>query len=92
MGKHVRVSELTLSDKVKLKTGPDVVIAHVVQPRAEEEVAAAAAPVEGAVAAEGTAPAEPEVIKKGKTAVEGEGEEKPEKPDKAEKPERKEKK
>jgi large subunit ribosomal protein L25 len=92
MGKHVRVSELTLSDKLKLKTGPDVVIAHVVMPRAEEEVAAPAAAVEGAVAAEGAAPAEPEVIKKGKTAVEGEGEEKPEKPERAERAEKKEKK
>ena len=41
---------------------------HVVAPRAEEEVAAAVAPVEG----EAAAGAEPEVIKKGKPAEEGE--------------------
>jgi large subunit ribosomal protein L25 len=92
MGKHVRVSELTLSEKLKLKTGPDVVIAHVVLPRAEEEVAPAAVAAEGVVTAEGAVPAEPEVIKKGKTAVQGEAEEKPEKPEKAERAEKKEKK
>jgi large subunit ribosomal protein L25 len=86
LGKHVRVSELTVPDKVKILTDPDVVIAHVVAPRAEE-VAAAAAPAEGAVPAEGEAPAEPEVIKKGKVAAEGETEEKGEK--KAEKKEKK---
>src|SRR5262249_26497426 len=60
LGKHLRVSEIKLSDKVKVLTEPDVVIAHVVVPRAEE-----AAPVLEAAAA---APevAEPEVIKKGK--------------------------
>jgi large subunit ribosomal protein L25 len=85
MGKHLRVSEIKLSDKVKVLTEPGVVVAHVVAPRAEEEVAPAAeaaAPVEGA--------AEPEVIKKGKT--DAEGEEKADKADKAEKPEKKEKK
>jgi large subunit ribosomal protein L25 len=63
LGKHLRVSDLTLpSDRIVMLTEPDVVIVHVVTPRAEvvEEVAAAeaAAPVEGA--------AEPEVAKKGK--------------------------
>ena len=81
MGKHIRVSEVKVPDKVKVLTEPDVVIVHVVAPRAEEEVA----PV-----------AEPEVIKKGKAVAEGaEGEEKPEKPERAEraeKPEKKEKK
>jgi large subunit ribosomal protein L25 len=79
MGKHIRVSDLKLSDKLTMLTDPDVVIVHVVAPRAEE-VAAAAAPVEGAEAAAATA--EPEVIKKGKGE---EGEEKPEKPEKKEK-------
>ena len=86
MGKHLRVSEIKLSDKIKVLTEPGVVVAHVVAPRAEEEVAPlaeAAAPVEGAAA-------EPEVIKKGKT--DAEGEEKAEKPEKGEKPEKKEKK
>jgi large subunit ribosomal protein L25 len=80
IGKHLRVSDLTLPPKIKMLTEPDVVIVHVVAPRAEEEVAPAvtaeAAPVE--------AGAEPEVIKKGKGTAEGE-EEKPEKPEKKEK-------
>jgi large subunit ribosomal protein L25 len=90
LGKHLRVSDIKLSDKVKVLMEPDVVVAHVVMPRAE--VVAEAAPAEGAVA-EATA-AEPEVIKKGK-AEKGEGEvaeAKPEKPEKPEKGERKEKK
>jgi large subunit ribosomal protein L25 len=85
LGKHFRVSELKLSDKVKLLTAPDVVIAHVVVPRAEEEVAPAADAAAAAPEA-----VEPEVIKKGKVVAEGEaGEEKPEKPEKAEKREKK---
>ena len=89
MGKHVRASELLLPPKVKMLSDPGSVIAHVVAPRAEEEVAAAAAPAEGAVAAEAAgAPAEPEVIKKGKLVEEGEAEEKAEKPEKAEKKEK----
>jgi large subunit ribosomal protein L25 len=72
LGKHLRVSDLTLSDKLTVLTEPDVVIAHVVVPRAEEAPVAAA---EAAAAPE--AGAEPEVIKKGK-AEEG-AEEKPEK-------------
>jgi large subunit ribosomal protein L25 len=72
LNKHLRVSDLTLSDRLTVLTEPDVVIAHVVVPRAEEAPAAAA---EAAAAPE--AGAEPEVIKKGK-AEEG-AEEKPEK-------------
>jgi large subunit ribosomal protein L25 len=86
IGKHLRVSDIKVSDKVKVLTELDIVVVHVVAPRAEEEVAPAveAAPVEGAV--------EPEVIKKGKTAAEGEvAEEKPEKPEKGEKGEKGEK-
>jgi large subunit ribosomal protein L25 len=89
LGKHIRVSDLQVPDKVKVLTDRGVVVVHVVAPRAEEEVAPAAAeaaPVEGAVAAE------PEVIKKGKAVAEGaEGEEKPEKPERAERAERAEK-
>jgi hypothetical protein len=80
MGKHLRVSDIQIPPKVTVLTEAGVVIANVVAPRAEEEVAPAAeaaAPVEGAVAAE------PEVIKKGK--AEAEGEEKPEKAEKKEK-------
>jgi large subunit ribosomal protein L25 len=86
LGKHLRVSDLKLPEKIKLLTGPDVVVAHVVVPRAEEEVAPAAV-VEGAEAATAV---EPEVIKKGKTVEEG-AEEKPEKPERPERPERPEK-
>jgi large subunit ribosomal protein L25 len=83
LGKHLRVSDLKLSDKLKLLVEPDVVIAHVVLPRAE--VAAEAATAEGAPAE--AAAAEPEVIKKGKTEkAEGEAADaKPEKPEKKEK-------
>jgi large subunit ribosomal protein L25 len=79
LGKHLRVSDLTAPPKVKILTEPDVVVVHVVAPRAEEVVAVAEVAAEGAVAAE------PEVIKKGK--VEGEAAE-----EKADKPEKKEKK
>jgi len=92
LGKHVRVAELKVSDKVKVLTDPGLVIAHVVTPRAEEEVAPAAE----AAPAEGEAPAEPEVIKKGKAEAAEAGEEKPERPERAErggdKGEKKEKK
>jgi large subunit ribosomal protein L25 len=86
IGKHVRVSEITAPAKVKILTEGDIVIAHVVAPRAEEVVAAAA---EAAPAAEGAA--EPEVIKKGKAPVEGEvaAEEKGAEKKAAEKPEKK---
>jgi large subunit ribosomal protein L25 len=77
LGKHFRVSELALGDKVKVLAEPDVVIAHVVQPRAEVAAEAEAAAAEVPVA-EGAA--EPEVIKKGKPVAEGEAA-----PDKAEK-------
>jgi large subunit ribosomal protein L25 len=88
LGKHLRVSELKLSDNVKVLSDPGLVIAHVVAPRAEEAPAAVA---EAAVVEEAAA-AEPEVIKKGKTAAEGEAtEEKPEKVEKKERTEKKEK-
>jgi large subunit ribosomal protein L25 len=87
MGKHLRVSEIQVPDKVKILTEADVVIANVVAPRAEEEVAPAA---EAAAPVEGEAAAEPEVIKKGK--AEAEGDEKAEKAEKGDKAEKKEKK
>jgi large subunit ribosomal protein L25 len=69
IGKQLRVADLPLDpQKMKLMTDPQMVVAHVVALRAEEEK-----PVE-AVAAEAAAPAEPEVIKKGKKEAE-EGEE-----------------
>jgi large subunit ribosomal protein L25 len=88
LGKHLRVSDIKVPEKVKVLVEPDVVVVHVVMPRAEE-VVAEAAPAEGAVAEAGVV--EPEVIKKGKTEkVEGEAAEaKPEKPEKGEKREKK---
>ncbi len=75
LGKHLRVSDLQVPAGVTILTDPDVVVVHVVAPRAEV-AAEAAATVEA-----GATPAEPEVAKKGKTE---EGE-KAEKGDKAEK-------
>jgi large subunit ribosomal protein L25 len=87
LGKHIRVGELKVPDKVKVLTDPGLVVAHVVTPRAEEEVAPAAeaAPVEG------EALAEPEVIKKGKAEAAEGGEEKPERSERAERAEKGEK-
>jgi large subunit ribosomal protein L25 len=64
----VRVSELPVSEKVKILEAPDQVIVHVVSVKEEAAPAAGAAPVaEG----EAAAPAEPEVLKKGKKEEEG---------------------
>jgi large subunit ribosomal protein L25 len=69
IGKQLRAADLPMDpEKMKLVSDPQRVIAHVVALRAEEEK-----PAEAAVVAE-AAPAEPEVIKKGKKEVE-EGEE-----------------
>jgi large subunit ribosomal protein L25 len=69
IGKQLRAGDIAMDpEKMKLVTDPQRVIAHVVALRAEEEKPAEA------VAAEAVAPAEPEVIKKGKKEVE-EGEE-----------------
>jgi len=89
-GKLLRVSDLTHSGRVRFLTDPNQTVAHIIS--VKEEVA----PTPEAAAAEAAAPAEPEVIKKGKQEVaEGEGEAaeaKPEKAEKAEKAEKKEKK
>lgn len=81
LNKQLRASDLVLdSAKLKLVTDPERVLSHVVALRVEEEKPAEA------VAAEAAAPAEPEVIKKGKKEVEGEeGAEAEAKPEKAEK-------
>ncbi|HVZ24054.1 MAG TPA: 50S ribosomal protein L25 [Vicinamibacterales bacterium] len=60
----VRVRDLPANPKVKPVSDGDMMIVHVIMPKAEEAAAPAAA--EGAVAAAPAAPAEPEVIKKGK--------------------------
>jgi large subunit ribosomal protein L25 len=86
MNQSIRVADVPVPPKVTMLSDSDLVIVHVVAPRAEEEVAAAAAaPAEGEVAA-----AEPEVIKKGKPAEEGASAEAA--PAKEAKPEKKEKK
>jgi len=73
IGKHLRASDLPFdAEKIKLVTDPQRVIAHVVALKKEEEVVAPEA--EAAVAPVEAAPAEPEVIKKGKKEAE-EGEE-----------------
>ncbi len=56
IGSSIRVSELPVKEGVRVLTSPDAVIAHVVGIKEE------AAPAEAVVAA----PAEPEVVKKGK--------------------------
>jgi large subunit ribosomal protein L25 len=69
IGKQLRAADLPFDPaKVKLVTDPARVLAHVVVLKKEEEPAP-----EAAVAVE-TAPAEPEVIKKGKKEEEGEAE------------------
>jgi large subunit ribosomal protein L25 len=81
LGRNFRVSDMILPDGVTVLTDPDVVVAHVVMPRAEAapeaEAPAEAAPAEG-----------PEVIKKGKTTegeVEDKGKDKDKDKDKKEK-------
>jgi large subunit ribosomal protein L25 len=69
----VRVRDVATDARWKALSELDMLLVHVIQPKAEE----AAAPAEGAVAV--AAPAEPEVIKKGKKEeeeAEGEKEEK----------------
>jgi large subunit ribosomal protein L25 len=59
LGQYLRASELKLPPGVKLVSEANVVIAHCVAPKAEEEEKPAeAAAAEGAVAAPGAAPAE----------------------------------
>lgn len=56
IGDHLSVSDLQLGENVEVLAAPETVIATVVAPRAEEEAAPS-----------GDTPAEPEVVKKGKT-------------------------
>jgi large subunit ribosomal protein L25 len=85
----VRVSDLKLDAKTRVLEASDRVIVHVAVPKAEEVApAAVAAAVEGVV--DESAPAEPEVIKKGKKETEeGAAEAAPTKADKGEKKEKK---
>jgi len=84
-GQVVRVTDLVAAGKIKFVTEESQPVAHVVAVKEVVEAAPAEAAVEGAVAA----PAEPEVIKKGKQEAEGEAAEGGEKAEKAEKPEKK---
>jgi large subunit ribosomal protein L25 len=79
-GQVVRVSELPHNDKVKFLTDEGQSVAHVVAVKEVVEAAPAEAAAEGAAA-----PAEPEVIKKGKQEAEGEAAEGGEKAEKSEK-------
>jgi large subunit ribosomal protein L25 len=79
-GMVLRVADLPKNEKVKFLTDPDQPVAHVISIKEEE-----AATVEGVVGEAAAAPAEPEVIKKGKQETEGEAEAAPEKSEKKEK-------
>ena len=90
-GVEVRVKDLPHNEKLKFLTDENQMIAHITAVK-EEVVAAPEAVVADATAT----PAEPEVIKKGKQEVEGEGEAEGDakgkaKPEKAEKAEKKRK-
>jgi large subunit ribosomal protein L25 len=69
----IRVKDIPTSPKWKAVTDGETMLVHVVMPKAEESAVTTAAEGVAAPAAAGAAPAEPEVIKKGK------GEEKEEK-------------
>jgi large subunit ribosomal protein L25 len=77
----LRISDLPKSDKLKFLTDADQPVAHVISIKEEE------APAADAIAGAAAAPAEPEVMKKGKQETEGEGGEAaaPEKSEKKEK-------
>ncbi len=75
IGQSKRANDITMAGEMKLISPPDAVIAHVITIKVVEEptpVEAVAAPTAEA------APAEPEVIKKGKKEEEGAAEAKPE--------------
>jgi len=85
-GKMLRVADLPHDGRLHFVTDPEQLVAHIVSVKEVEAAAPAEAGVEAAAA-----PAEPEVIKKGKQETE-EGAEAEAKPEKREKPEKKEKK
>ena len=62
LNQAIRVSDLPVSAKVNVLESPDLVVVHVIAVKEEVPAAAAPAPTEG----EAAAPAEPEVLKKGK--------------------------
>lgn len=72
LGEAIRVRDLASTDRYRVASDPEKVLVHVVLLKREEPKPAEAA-VEGV--AEVAAPAEPEVIKKGKQVEEGEAKE-----------------
>jgi hypothetical protein len=66
----IRVRDVQTDGKWKALSDPDMLLVHVVAPKAEPEPVAA----DAAAVAAPTAPAEPEVIKKGKIEKEEEKE------------------
>jgi large subunit ribosomal protein L25 len=78
-GMVLRIADLPKNDKVKYISDPDQPVAHIISIKEEE------APAEAAVGEAAAAPAEPEVIKKGKQETAEEGEAAPEKAEKKEK-------
>jgi large subunit ribosomal protein L25 len=91
LNEALRARDLPIdTTKLRLVTDPEMVLAHVVTLKVEEEK-----PVE-AVAADAATPAEPEVIKKGKKEVEGEegaeGDAKPKAAEKSDKGDKEKKK
>jgi large subunit ribosomal protein L25 len=62
----IRVRDVPVNPKVKLVDDADMMLVHVIMPKAEEAPAPAEGAAAGAATATATAPAEPEVIKKGK--------------------------
>src|SRR5947207_8581950 len=81
-GTVLRISDLPTNDKVKYLSDPEQPVAHVISIKEEE------APAAEAIAGAAAAPAEPEVMKKGKQETEEEGGEAAA-PEKAEKKEKK---
>jgi large subunit ribosomal protein L25 len=80
-GMVLRISDLPKNDKVKYISDPEQPVAHVISIKEEE------APAEAAIGEAAAAPAEPEVMKKGKQETAEEGAEAA--PEKAEKKEKK---
>ena len=70
LNQGIRVRELAVNPKWKPVSDPDMMLVHVIMPKAEEAPAA----TDAAAAAAPATPAEPEVIKKGKKEDEGEAE------------------
>jgi large subunit ribosomal protein L25 len=62
----IRVRDVPVNPKVKIVNDADMMLVHVIMPKAEEAPAPAEGAAAGVAAATAAVPAEPEVIKKGK--------------------------